>query len=218
MTGFTLKALLAAACLLAIPLQAHAFTTGSGIAKSETRTPGKFTKIETSGAITVEVTAGQSATILLVSGDDNLLPLLQTTVAGDVLKIRMDESNTRKVPLVVKIAMPKLTAIDASGASRISVTGLNGERFALDGSGGTKAVLGGKIDKFAVDLSGAGRVDAFALEAKTATISISGAGHVDINASEKLDLKVSGAGKVIYMGRPAITKSISGAAKVQARG
>ena len=197
-----------------MPLSATARVSGSGVEKIETRNVGAFTKIETSGAITLQVTAGQSATAVVVSGDDNVVTILKTTVTGDVLRIKAAESYNNKLLLLVKIGMPRLIAIDASGATKISVSNIDGERFDLEASGATTATLGGKVGKFSVSVSGAGRVDAGALAAKNADVSVSGAGKVEVNASDKLAVEISGAGTVIYAGSPVITKSISGVGKV----
>ena len=210
-----LMAAFAAACLLAAPLPASAFERGSGVAKTETRMPGPFTKIETSGSVVLEVTSGQSSTVILVSGDNNVVPLVKTTVSGDVLKIRVDESHTAKLPLVVKIAMPKLVAVSASGAAKVNAANLGGPRFELKGSGAVKATLGGRVDELSIDINGAARIDAIALAARNVTVSASGAGTVDVNAADKLNVHLSGAGKVSYLGDPVVTKSISAAGTIQ---
>lgn len=207
----------ASACLLSAPLPACAFVNGSGVAKTETRMPGQFTKIETTGAVVLEVTSGQSSPIVLVSGDNNVVPLVKTTVSGDVLKIRVGESHRSKLPLVVKIAMPKLVALFASGAAKVSAANLGGPRFELRGSGAIKVSLGGAVDELSIDVSGAARIDATALAARKATVSASGAGTIDVNAAEKLDVRLSGAGKLTYAGNPVITKSISGAGSIERR-
>jgi hypothetical protein len=213
----TLMAVFAAACLLAAPLPASAFVNGSGVAKTQTRMPGPFTKIEISGAFVLEVTSGQSSAIILVSGDDNVVPLVKTTVSGELLKIRMDERYTTKLPLVVKIGMPRLAAVSASGAAKVNAANLGGPRFELKGSGAVKATLGGRVDELSIDISGAARIDAIALAARKATVSVSGAGTVEVNAAEKLDVRLSGSGRVGYLGNPAITKSISGAGRIERR-
>ena len=207
----------AAASLVAVALPALAIVSGSGVAKTETRAPGAFSRIETSGAVALEVTAGQSSAIVLVSGDDNVVPLVKTTVAGDTLKVRVDEGMSTRLPLVVKVAVPRLATLTVSGATRVSVANLAGPRFELKGSGATKVSLGGAVDELAIDVSGASRVDAVALTARKAGVIASGAAVIDVNATEKLDARLSGAAKLGYLGNPAITKSLSGAGRVERR-
>ena len=81
-------------------------------------------------------------------------------------------------------------------------------------SGGSEIELHGIADEVELDLSGAAEVHAFNLESKRAAIGVSGAGDVEINASEKLAVDISGAGEVQYMGDPEIKKDISGVGEI----
>jgi hypothetical protein len=218
----SIPGVIAAAALALVPaLPAHALGLGiefgSGVNKTETRNVGSFSRIEASGATELEITAGQTATVVTVSGDDNMVPLVKTTVSGNVLIIKTDNVENTKLPLVVKIGMPKLAAIEAFGASKISAVNLTGQRFELVGSGSTKATIGGTVDNLVIKLSGAGRVDAGGLAAREAEIRSSGASTVEVNASDKLSVHISGAGKVTYLGHPAITQHISGAGNIAAK-
>jgi hypothetical protein len=201
-------------CLLLAASPAAAFTTGSGVLKSEVRTVGTFSRIAISGSMTLEVAAGQSVT---VSGDDNLVPLVETTVSGNVLRIRFYDGYATSKPLVVKVAVPSLEAIIAWGAAKITASGIAGDRFDLEGNGATKATLAGRTGHLQVKLLGAGDVDACALETHTAGISITGAGNADVNARDTLDIRIIGAGKVSYGGMPVSNRTIIGAGSVQAR-
>lgn len=205
------------AILLASPAVAAAHVSGSGVEKLEVRTLEKFDKIEASASAVLQVAVGASETSVVVTGDDNVVPLVKTTVVGGVLRIHAEEGHSNRLPVVVKIALPRLAAIETSGASRITVTGLSGERFRLDGSGSTQATISGAIDSLEIDISGAGRVNATNLAARRAEIVTSGAGHVEVNARDELRVSVSGVGKITYLGNPTITKTISGVASIVAK-
>jgi len=138
-------------------------------------------------------------------------------VNGGVLQIRTDGVSHTKLPLRVKITLPKLAAIETAGSIQLNVANLSGERFDLDSRGSTQAVIGGAVDKLVLRLAGAGQVDAGGLIVKDAEIDGKGASNVEVNASDKLSVKISGAGEVIYIGHPAITQSISGAGKIEAK-
>lgn len=209
--------LAASALLLGSTPASAAIEVGSGTLKTETRTPGNFTKIETSGSFELEVTAGQPSSVVTVSADDDMLPDVKTTVSGDVLSISTRGIHFMGHKIVVKIGVPKLSSISASGANRISASNLAGDSFTIEGSGSTKAILSGKVDKLVIDVSGAGHVEAMNLAAKSAEVDTSGAGHVEVNASDKLSVRISGAGKVIYLGNPSIDQSVSGAGKIVAK-
>lgn len=204
---------LAALLVLALALPAAAESL-----RSETRTPGNFSKIATSGAFELEIIAGQPSASIVVSADDDILSEVKTVVRGDELRISMEKNHYyTSHRTVIKIAVPRLSAISASGANKITASNLAGDSFDMEGSGSTKAVLSGSVGKLSISVSGAGRVDAGALAAKTADIETLGAGNVDVNASDKLDVSISGAGKVTYSGHPVISKSITGAGKIAAK-
>ena len=214
---------LVAVCAMAASLPAPASdwgfgrVQGSGVEKTETRNVGDFTRVEVSGATVLEISAGQSATSVSVTADDNILPLIETKVVAGVLRIGSERSHSRKLPVTVKIGMPKLEGIQASGSSKINATNVNSASFELHGSGSTKAVVAGTAGTVKLHLSGASNVDASKLTAKDGNIHASGASDVEINASDSLTVHISGAGKVLYSGHPTITQEISGAGRIAAR-
>jgi hypothetical protein len=208
---------------LALPLLAISApgcaTRGSGTSATETREVEAFERIDLSGAFTVVIHVDPSAPRkLTLTADDNLLELIRTRVDGAELEIGMAPSTkiVTKTQIRVEIWTPSLTGIEASGATKLEVAGLHGERFVLDASGASDATLGGAVDRLEVDMSGAGKLDARALAAKQVEIDLSGAGGAMVSASETLDVDISGAGKVTYYGSPTISQDISGAGKLEA--
>ena len=55
------------------------------------------------------------------------------------------------------------------------------------------------------------------LAAKTAEVTINGAGNAEVNATEHLKVTISGSGNVTYAGKPSIEQSIFGAGSVRSR-
>jgi hypothetical protein len=198
-------------------MTANAFTIGSGLAKTESRPVSAFSRISITGSLVLEVVVGQPVPAVTVSGDDNVVPQVETSVSDDVLHIRFDENLFASQRLVVKVAVPKLSAISASGANKINVSNLAGERFDLVSSGSVNATLTGNVDQFTARFRGAGRLAAFGLESHGVDISIVGAGSADVNARDMLEVSILGAGKVEYMGKPAVNRSIVAIGKVRAR-
>jgi hypothetical protein len=137
--------------------------------------------------------------------------------------------------LVITVYYRSIEEVDLSGACELETSGsINGESFALEVSGAAEADLtlnvtnfelelsgGGDIDlngianNVAIGISGAAEVNAFELESKKANIFVSGAGEVEINASEELDVDISGAGEITYIGNPTIKKNISGVGELK---
>jgi hypothetical protein len=186
---------------------------GDGVAKTESRDVAAFDSIELSGVVQLEIVTGPLEK-LSITGDDNLLPLLSTTVAGTKLTIKSTEAIHPKTPLVVTVHAPAVRAVDAAGVTTVHAAGIAVPTFALAMSGASKAELSGQVTSFQVTLSGAVHVRAKDLVAKDARVELSGAGNVELDATETLRATVSGAGAVRYRGSPKVEKSISGVGSV----
>jgi hypothetical protein len=190
-------------------------TRGSGVAATETREVGQFSTIHSEGALNVIVHVGSDAQKVVLSGDDNILPEIETRVRGDKLVLEHEDWLRPDLPLVIEIWTPSLAGIEVSGASDVEVDGLSGGQFDLDLSGASDAELRGKVDRLDVDVSGAGDVDAAWLEATMVVVDMSGAGEAKVWATQTLEVDVSGAGRVVYWGDPGdVRQDISGAGSV----
>ena len=206
------------AVLLATALTAPACigTGGSGKEATENRELEGFSEIEVAGVFKVEAQVGSSTSVEVLA-DDNLLPLITTKVRGDRLVVEFDGSVRPKVTPTLRVTTPKLSAIESSGASVVDARNLTGT-FSFETSSASKATLVGEVDELELDVSGAAKIDASDLKAKSATVDVSGAAKVDVTVTESLDADVSGAAKVTYGGNPDnVNKDVSGAAKVEPR-
>jgi hypothetical protein len=209
-------AILLAAGLLMGGCGGHGGADGSGHAVTEPRAVGAFSRVDLSGAADVEVSIGpvQSVEVTL---DDNLIPLVETKVEGDTLKIDSTQSYNSSLGLKIKIVAPSLEGFAVSGAANLHAVGLAAKTFSLDISGAGNADLQGSVDALDVQVSGAAKIQANDLTAKQVKVDLSGASSAEVCATESLDATVSGAGSVQYRGHPAhITQNISGAGSVQA--
>lgn len=190
---------------------------GNGKARTEQRTLPTFRALSVSGSIEVRVVVGGKQSVEL-RGDDNVLPVIETRVTKDRLVVHSTDSYSSKVPLELRITVPALEALSASGACRGSVKGITGKTFALDASGASSFDLAGTVDRLRVDVSGSGTVRARGLVAASARASVSGAGDVELTATSQLDASVSGAGSIDYWGNPgSVQRSVSGAGSIDAR-
>lgn len=188
---------------------------GSGNAASEKREVAEFKGVDVSGVFKVEVVAGSDFSVE-VNADDNLLPMIKTEVRGGVLHLETTERISPKSPLLVRISAPDIDSVHASGASKISLTGVKNSSLNVDSSGASKITVEGSTGTLTVDVSGASKIDAAGLQAENANIDASGASHVAVNASNEVRADASGACKISYSGAPKnVIKNTSGASKVQ---
>lgn len=187
---------------------------GNGKVKSESRTVNEFYSIDASGAYTIKVRVGETQSIR-IKAEENLLPLIRTTVKGHTLVIENKKNLSPRKEILLEITTTELTSIDCSGANDIEVAGINSDRFEIDLSGAGSIKLEGTADQFYADLSGAGSIDARSLIARKVFISVSGAASANVYAKEYLDASVSGVGSIDYYGDPKNTKTdVSGVGSI----
>jgi hypothetical protein len=148
-----------------------------------------------------------------------LLAQVTSTVSGDTLKIEMKDgavAPTNGIKIVITSA--SLGALKLSGAVEFSASQLAGAKFAVETSGATKIVLGGKVDRLLADLTGASKLTAADLTANDVELSVTGAGKADVTATNSLQAAITGAGKVSYGGNPkSVKKEIEGAGSIKPR-
>jgi len=190
---------------------------GSGTPKTEQRTVPAFDQLSIEGAMRADVTAGV-AQVVELSGDDNIVPLIETIVNASELRIAPHESISPKLVLTAKIATQKLTALALSGSVQAAVHGIASDAFAIHTSGSTNVTASGAAKHVAIHVSGSSKVDANELHAEDVTIEVSGSADVDVYANGVLDVHISGSAHVRYAGSPReVHKDISGAGTIEPR-
>lgn len=187
---------------------------GSGNVATETRDISDFKAIDVSGVFNVEIVAQKEFSVV-VEADDNLIPLIKTEVRDGILEISTDKRIKSKSRLTVRISAPNIEKIEASGATKVSLSEVMNSSLTIDTSGASKINLSGKTDLLNVDVSGASKIDAENLSVADAVVDASGASKVMVNVSRELKADCSGASSVVYSGTPTnIEKRLTGASKV----
>jgi len=175
---------------------------GSGNLSTDNRDVDGFDSIEVSGIFQVEVVSGKDFSVQ-IQGDDNLVPLVKTECDDGTLKISLDGKKiSPHSDMIVRVTAPNIKKIESSGASKISVSGVKNDEFAIDTSGVSKISVSGETAKLSVEISGAGNINAEDLKAVDADITASGACKVSVNASGSLETNASGASNITYTGDP----------------
>lgn len=189
---------------------------GSGKLAKEHRTVSKFSKIELNGAYDVEVKVGPATSVDL-SGDDNLLKLVKTTVEDGTLVLTTTKDINTKKPMKVTVTTPDLSAFTLNGAGDVNIEGVKGEEFSIDLSGAGDLSAKGHVTKLSVTMNGAGDVKLYELHADNVTAELNGAGDMKVWASKYLKASMSGAGDLSYKGHPAkVDKDSSGVGDISA--
>jgi hypothetical protein len=190
---------------------------GSGQPKTELRPVSGFTALAVSGAITVDIGIAPDPRVE-ISGDDNLVPLITTEVHGDRLEIRNGKELRPKVPLVIRIAVPRVTEVAVSGASSVVLHDVRGDNLKLVLDGASKLRADGALHQLTVDVAGASDADLDKLAAERASVTVSGSSEADVAVSKALDAHVHGAAQLNYRGDPPeLKQDVGGAGHIAKR-
>ena len=121
---------------------------GSGRVTSERRSVADFDRLSVAGAFEVELRQGSVEGVEL-TGDDDLLPLVETVVEGRdgarTLRIapRRDVDLQPSQPIRIRIDLVRLSSIALAGGSRLKASGLRTGKLALSIGGSGDIALAG---------------------------------------------------------------------------
>jgi hypothetical protein len=244
----TIAALLSSCCSLIPPLPRIGGIGNirgvrpSGVIVTETRDVSGLTALDMRTLGKVVLTQGDSES-LTISGSDNIVALVTTTVSGGVLIIETDRpinivgTNNDNV-LTFNITVQDLTGLTISGLADVEMDTLNTSTLAVTMSGAGKVVLdtlsadsvditvsglgnveiGGQATRQQIGISGAGDVQNGDLACQTANVSISGLGSATIWVTKELVGTISGGGNVRYYGSPQTNVQSTGVGRFESLG
>ena len=192
----------------------HSGIAGSGKLEKQKRDVGFFKSISTEGAFNLQIVC-QKPQSLEIEGDDNVLPLVSTEVSNNVLHIKNLRGYSVSEPVTLRLSVPDLEGISASGAGKIEISGIKNEKFVIDASGAPAIKAAGETKVLNVDASGAGKIDTHRLRAARVVVESKGVSKVEVYAAEQLDVTVSGPSNVIYEGDAVVNKTVNGPGSVE---
>lgn len=238
-----LAALALCALLAPLPRHAHAWPwdgdmiKGSGVSRTDSRNVSGFRGVSLGIDARVELRQGDTEGVT-ITGDDNIVPLVETVVEKGMLKIRwpVDKHFSltyRRLDVVVNLkdidairlggsgyihaARLKTGKLQASlaGSGDILLDALDAESLqgSIAGSGKLKAA--GRTETVEFTLAGSGDFVAPKLESHRVSISVQGSADAIVWATESLTATIAGSGDVRYYGKPQVTKTVAGSGSVQ---
>jgi hypothetical protein len=203
--------------------------------QQEVRETAPFTGINTSGAISVVVTQGDTYHVAIET-EANQLPQVETTVNRGILEIKFT-GRSSKGDINAYVTAPVFTSVSVSGASTIeSENTLVSPSLTLSGSGASNLnlmvetdlltsilsgasnmTISGSAIKHELNASGASLIKAYDLDTEASRIVASGASNIRVSAASAIDIDASGTSSVSYRGEPLDKKvKVSGVSKVHA--
>lgn len=191
--------------------------TASGDKTTETRFPGEFTGLSTSGSNPVHIAYGTTFKIEL-KGSGNLLPYFKTRVMTSTLYLGYEKASVQHDDVEVFITLPIIKKLAISGKSTVSIAGSFAAtdyfRLSISGTGQVFVKDAFQSDEVLIDISGNGKADLQNISSKDAKVHLSGKGDVSIKVQNKLKARISGSGNVYYTGDPEVDAALTGSGKV----
>lgn len=230
-------ALAVAAAAVALTTRAAAAWSsvrGNGVRRTEARALSGFTGIAMAvpGQLELRLGATEGVTI---EADENLLPLIETTVSRGILHIRTrrgEDIDPTVLRIVVQARQVELLSlagsgisadplkasalkVDVSGSGSVSLQHAEIEELSVSMAGSGSASFGGKARTLKVSVAGSGNVSAAALQADEAKVNMAGSGLATVSARSSLKASIAGSGTVRYHGDPKVERSIAGSGDIQ---
>ena len=155
-----------------------------------------------------------------VTGGEKVIDHVVTTASDGVLRIKIRDRGIVIGPdpfddIRVQISAGALDGIRVEGSSDLELGHIDRDELSIELTGSGDIEASGTVGNLVATIEGAGDAHLFDLEAKTATVSVQGAGDADLNVTDKLDVTVQGAGDIRYRGNPSIRQTVEGAGDIR---
>lgn len=176
---------------------------GSGIIETEYRELTDFNGITVAGDYDVEITQGDFYEVL-VEGDDNLIPLVETYISNNKLKIKnLDNRCLNSTGSInIYITMPEINSLKMAGSGNIICDSITTDKLEIElvGSGDIEVGYGEQVviaDEIEIKNTGSGSIYCYA-EANIVDVEIVGSGDVEVEGNS-IDsyLYIAGSGDIV---------------------
>ena len=174
---------------------------GSGNIINESRKLIDFHTVKIVGSLDTDIKSGDSFSCK-VKGDDNLVPLVKTTVINHTLEISIEGSYSTKSPLVIYLAMPVLDKGQIIGSGDMIISDVTKDKVALTISGSGDITASGSVGVLEAVVSGSGDLNLKKLQAEYVNVTINGSGAAEVWANQSISAQVNGSGDILYIGNP----------------
>ncbi len=212
---------------------------GSGNVISESRTVSGFDRVQLEIPAKLEIQQGPSEA-LMISGDDNILPLLSTNVSFGQLTIRYKAGANVRVtrPIQLTLTVKNLSELQNSSSGNVAVGPLTTGNFhlLLSSSGDVQFEniqaekitaeltssgdinISGAANQLDLRVSSSGTFQAGDLRVQEVAVRLTSSGDVTVWAVDTLRTTITSSGDVFYYGSPALNTSLTSSGRLIARG
>ena len=190
---------------------------GSGNIINESRELADFDTVEIMGSMDADIVSGESFSCN-VQGDDNLVPLVKTTVTNNTLEISTEGNYSTKNPLIVYLTMPVLDKAKIIGSGDMTISDVTKDKVILTITGSGDITASGSVGILEAVVSGSGDLSLQNLQADHVNVTINGSGDAEVWANQSISAQVNGSGDIIYTGNPAkVITQVNGSGDITKR-
>jgi Putative auto-transporter adhesin, head GIN domain len=156
---------------------------------------------------------------LSLRGGEHVLEQLDTTVRdGTLILDPQDGGLNDDHEVEATITVPRLRAVEASGAGDIQLVDVDSDALELRNTGASDFTASGWVDRLSAIVEGAGELDLANLEARDAAVRIEGVGDAEVTVWGELHATVTGVGDIEYRGDPTLRSDDEGIGEVRRAG
>jgi hypothetical protein len=162
--------------------------------------------IRSSIAATIHVRKNEEQSLSL-TGDDNILPLIQTEVKNKILVISADESISTQKGITLDVFLPAIEVLEITGTGDVKAEGLKEKKLKIIQTGTGNITGSGTVDLLGINNRGAGSVNLKEVNSKNCSIQLTGSGTVTVTVKDSLYAQITGSGNIEYFGKPKVLSS-----------
>jgi len=126
---------------------------GDGVINTSDRSISNFSALEVAGAYQIKWSSGKPS--LSISTDENLLPLITTSISGNTLQIDCKENLRPTKGITINVSSASLSDVRLNGAVSLTASKLSGPDLKLESNGASSIGIDGSVTDLEGYLSGA---------------------------------------------------------------
>ena len=196
---------------------------GNGKVVTVNRSTSDYDKISVGGSFDVVLVKGKEGKII-IEGEENIIPYIETEVSGGKLKIKYKKNTNIRTTrrLTVTVPFTDIEGVSLGGSGKITSKELiksddfsaslggsgditlkvetNNFTASLAGSGNIN--LEGKSNEFTCSIASSGSIRAYKLITNEVNAKVVGSGSIKTTVNSKIKAKLVGSGSVYYKGNP----------------
>jgi Protein of unknown function (DUF2807). len=173
---------------------------GSGKIVTQSVDVRGFERVSLNGVGDVYIEQGDTES-LTIETDDNILPLLETTVRGRelVLSVEPNRDINPSRSIIYRLTVQDLNGVEVNGSGNFSIEQVQSKdmEITVRGSGDVN-IKGLDADTLSINLSGSGNITVEELSVKTVDTDVKGSGDIKMDGNaETQTISVSGSGNYL---------------------